>query len=116
METNDLKQEFRELLNAAKWSQAEAARQLAMTPGAVSQITRENSPVKPSRGTLRLFHLLVHSASSGTHGVNSPGALVLREKWEVELISSLREVAPAARAPLLKAFGMLIAAHLPAQK
>lgn len=60
---DQLKKEFKGLLEKSGWSQAEAARQLGMTPSALSQIVRANSPVKPSPVTLRLFKLLLEHSS-----------------------------------------------------
>ena len=54
-----LKQEFLDLMKVIGWTQAEAARQLAMTSGAVNQLVNVNSPVRPSQTTLRLFKLIV---------------------------------------------------------
>jgi len=99
MEQN-LKQEARDLLDASKWTQAEAARQLGMTPSAFSQIIRTNSPVNPSRVTLKFFRLLVEGKS------NEPAL----EKWEIKLIDALhtiplekREVMAAALIKIVKA-------------
>src|SRR5665213_2280242 len=100
MET-DLKQEFRDLLEASGWSQAEAARQLGMTPSALSQIVRENSPVRPSPVTLRLFKLLLlrenpEAARMASHR-RSP-----IQKWERDLIADLRMLSPRVRKAMLK--------------
>jgi transcriptional regulator with XRE-family HTH domain len=107
----DLKQEFRELLRASGWSQAEAARQLAMTPSALSQIVRENSPVRPSLVTLRLFGLLLWR--------KRPGAALrlarrqrerCAEKWEHDLIRALRRIPPETRRPILSVLYAIIEA------
>jgi transcriptional regulator with XRE-family HTH domain len=98
----DLKQEFRDLLQASGWSQAEAARQLAMTPSALSQIVRENSPVRPSLVTLRLFGLLLWRKKPGA-ARRLPRRLreVRAEKWEQDLIRALRRIPPNTRRPIL---------------
>ena len=108
----DLKQEFRDLLRLSGWSQAEAARQLAMTPSALSQIVRENSPVRPSLVTLRLFGLLLWSKRPGA------GRRLARrqqeesrpEKWEQDFIRALRRIPPATRRPILSVLHALIEA------
>jgi transcriptional regulator with XRE-family HTH domain len=112
MKSADPKREFRELLAASGWKQAEAARQLAMTPSALSQIVRDNSPVKPSKVTLRLFKLLL--LREKPEALRAPPAAVRRtapagaDKWEAELIRSLRKISPEKRQPLLEAISKLI--------
>ena len=64
-----LKQEFLDLMKVIGWTQAEAARQLAMTSGAVNQLVNPNSPVRPSQTTLRLFKLIV--AAQRPEAINS---------------------------------------------
>jgi hypothetical protein len=114
MQSPDLKREFRELLETSGWSQAEAARQLGMTPSALSQIVRENSPVKPSAVTLRLFKLLLLTCSP----VDAPAVprrqsgMVLREKWEMDLITVLREAPVGAREMAIRLVDALIEPHL----
>ena len=107
----DLKQEFRELLLASGWSQAEAARQLAMTPSALSQIVRDNSPVRPSLVTLRLFGLLLWRKKPGT--VQNL-ALCERQRraemWEQDLIRALRRLPPKTRRPILSVLYAMIEA------
>ena len=91
-----LKQEFLDLMKVIGWTQAEAARQLAMTSGAVNQLVNPNSPVRPSQTTLRLFKLIV--ASQRPEAINAktlelkadPGAaLSLPER---RLIEALRKI------------------------
>jgi transcriptional regulator with XRE-family HTH domain len=95
MAAMELKQEFRELLQASGWSQAEAARQLAMTPSALSQIVRENSPVRPSLVTLRLFGLLLWRKKPGAAQRMTRRQRERRaEKWEQDLIRALRRIPP----------------------
>jgi transcriptional regulator with XRE-family HTH domain len=111
MEGADLKQEFRDLLRAAGWSQAEAARQLAMTPSALSQIVRQNSPVRPSPVTLRLFQLLLwREKPEVLREVTRRKALSAAEPWEQEIIGDLRGVPPKARQSILRQLKRLIEA------
>jgi plasmid maintenance system antidote protein VapI len=91
-----LKQEFLDLMKVIGWTQAEAARQLAMTSGAVNQLVNPNSPVRPSQTTLRLFKLIVASQRPETMNVKTlelkadPGAaLSLPER---RLIEALRKI------------------------
>jgi transcriptional regulator with XRE-family HTH domain len=107
----DLKKEFRDLLQASGWSQAEAARQLAMTPSALSQIVRENSPVRPSPVTLRLFGLLLWRKKPGAGGcLMRRRRQVPGEKWEQILIRALRRLSPKTRRPVLSVLYAMIEA------
>jgi transcriptional regulator with XRE-family HTH domain len=104
----DLKQEFRELLQASGWSQAEAARQLAMTPSALSQIVRQNSNVRPSPVTLRLFKLLLWREKPGAARRMRRERKLQPERWEQDLIRALRQIPPAARRPILSVLNAMI--------
>ena len=107
----DLKQQFRDLLQASGWSQAEAARQLAMSPSALSQIVRRNSPVRPSPVTLRLFKLLLWrerpEAMREAAGDTTPPE---SELWERELVLALRAIPPEARQTILNRLAAMILA------
>ena len=108
---SDLKQEFRDLLRASGWSQAEAARQLAMTPSALSQIVRENSPVRPSPVTLRLFQLLLwREKPEVMREAARPKAPSAAEPWEQEVVRELRGVPPMTRQAILRRLKRLIEA------
>ena len=113
IEAIDLKQEFRDLLQASCWSQAEAARQLGMTPSALSQIVRPNSTVKPSPVTLRLFKLLLLTQKPETLTPMHDRRVELTEKWEIDLILALRALPPATRELGLKVLGTFVEGHLP---
>ena len=111
MDGADLKQEFRDLLRVSGWSQAEAARQLAMTPSALSQIVRENSPVRPSPVTLRLFQLLLwREKPEVMREAARPKAPSAAEPWEQEVVRELRGVPPVARQAILRRLKRLIEA------
>ncbi|MGD0410871.1 MAG: helix-turn-helix domain-containing protein [Verrucomicrobiota bacterium] len=106
----DLKQEFRDLLRASGWSQAEAARQLAMTPSALSQIVRRNSPVRPSPVTLRLFRLLLwREKPEALREAARRKAPPASEPWEQEAVRALRAVPPKARPSVLRRLRALVA-------
>src|ERR1700689_5444302 len=101
MDRMDLKQEFRDLLEISGWSQAEAARQLGMTPSALSQIVRENSPVKPSAVTLRLFKLLLwREKPAALRSMVRRSMPAGAEQWERDLILVRRKIPPHAREPI----------------
>ncbi len=110
MQELDPKQEFRELLQASGWSQAEASRQLGMTPSALSQIVRSNSPVRPSAVTLRLFKLLLLKEKPETLKARRTHRMAFPEKWERDLVEELREVPPMIREPLVRSFRALMRA------
>jgi transcriptional regulator with XRE-family HTH domain len=113
----DPKQEFRELLAESGWSQAEASRQLGMTPSALSQIVRDNSPVRPSAVTLRLFRLLLIREKPDSPQVRKSHRLAFPEQWERDLVEELREIPSAVREPLVKGFrGLVRAAALQTAK
>ena len=106
----DPKQEFRSLLKLSGWSQAEAARQLAMTPSALSQIVRDNSPVRPSPVTLRLFQLLLwREKQEGVRRIARPQKSRPGHKdWAQHLSQELGKLDPNIRdAVLAKLFGIV---------
>lgn len=110
MATNevDTKQEFRELLAESGWSQAEASRQLGMTPSALSQIVRDNSPVRPSAVTLRLFKLLLLRENPDSAQARKTHRMAFPEQWERDLVEELREIPPMIREPLVRGFRALV--------
>jgi transcriptional regulator with XRE-family HTH domain len=111
MDTTDLKQEFRDLLRASGWTQAEAARQLGMTPSALSQIVRQNSPVRPSPVTLRLFQLLLwREKPEAARAIARREAPPAAEAWEGEVIRSLRKLPPKNRQTILRRLRAMVAA------
>ena len=113
MGIRDMKQEFRDLLQASGWTQAEAARQLAMTSSALSQIVRENSPVNPSPVTLRLFQLLLlREKPAALRRLGRRRPALGAEQWERDVILALRAIPPPARAPILDALEAMIEAAL----
>lgn len=104
----DTKQEFRELLAESGWSQAEASRQLGMTPSALSQIVRDNSPVRPSAVTLRLFRLLLLRENPNSAQAKKTHRMAFPEQWERDLVEELREIPPMVREPLVRGFRALV--------
>ena len=99
------------MLLASGWTQAEAARQLAMTPSALSQIVRRNSPVRPSPVTLRLFQLLLwREKPEALREAARRKAPSPAEPWEQEVIRELRGVPPKTRQAVLRRLQRLIEA------
>lgn len=79
-------QEFVRLLKAAGWSQAEAARRLHITAGAVSQICSGKTRPRPSTLNLLRVLLLSEGAAAGREVLLGPGL----EPWGRELVAALR--------------------------
>jgi transcriptional regulator with XRE-family HTH domain len=94
-------QEFVRFMELAGWSQAETARRLNLTPGAVSQIC--NGKTEPRQATLNLLKLTLLSNRRTLQRLERPlsGRLV---DWELELLRPLRELAADQRECLLAAF------------
>jgi hypothetical protein len=97
-----------DLMKVIGWTQAETARQLCMTSGAVNQIVNPNLPVRPSQTTLRLFKLIV--AAQRPEAINTK-TLELKEdpgsnlsNPEQKLIDALRKV---PKADLLRAYAVI---------
>ena len=96
---------------AAGWSQAEAARLLNMTPSAVSQITRMNSPVKPSPTALRFLEVLVEMKHTGKIAIAASARRPRggsTKKWEMDLLAHLHQLPPSARTQVIKAVIALV--------
>ena len=101
--------EFVQLMQSAGWSQAETARRLHITPGAVSQIC--NGKTQPRDATLNLLKLMVHRGGSESSGQSfAPGLLL---PWEKELLRDLRRLPREQRDGLLTAIRQLIKTLLP---
>jgi transcriptional regulator with XRE-family HTH domain len=106
----DPKEVFRKLLRASGWSQAEAARQLGMSPSALSQIVRDNSPVRPSPVTLRLFQLLLwREKPAGMRPAPRPPVESRSdEAWAHNLYRKLNKLDPEIRDIVLgRLFGII---------
>ncbi len=105
----DTKEEFRQLLKASGWSQAEASRQLRMTPSALSQIVRRNSPVHPSAVSLRLFKLLVwHEKPDALQASIMHEDMPGLSQTERQMIRKLRQHSPKEQRKFLRTFVNLL--------
>jgi transcriptional regulator with XRE-family HTH domain len=80
-----LAREFAALLGATGWSQAEAARKLQITRGAISQIM--SGRTRPRASTLNLLRLLARDDGLGSGPVQSSPEL---REWERKLLAELR--------------------------
>jgi transcriptional regulator with XRE-family HTH domain len=99
-------EEFARLIAMTGWTQAEVARRLQITPGAVSQLC--SGKTRPHARTLNLLKLII------AHEM--PDALRLHESqrsaalgpWESELLEGLRRLRASDRERLLPIFHQLI--------
>jgi len=100
-------EEFIGLARAAGWSQAEVARRLHLTPGAISQIF--NGVTRPHPATLNLLKLLARGKPDALKAYDRAqvGGLA---PWESRLLESLRRLPRASREALLVAFQEMIRA------
>ena len=111
-----LKQEFVDILRAIGWSQAETARQLCMTSGAVNQIINPNSTVRPSPTTLRLFKLIVAAERPSVINAKtlelkskSPAPEGLSDE-EQKLVKTVRRIPPQLQRPAFTAINSVLEA------
>jgi transcriptional regulator with XRE-family HTH domain len=98
-------QEFVRLIEQAGWSQAETARRLDLTPGAVSQIC--NGKTQPRQATLNLLRLILISTPRTLKRLAQPRRDRLVD-WELELLNPLRALSADQRKSLLSAFGAIL--------
>src|SRR6516225_1885004 len=99
--------EFNRLLAASGWSQAEVARRLRITPGAVSQIC--SGRTRPHGSTLNLFRLMVGREKSGAVALRADMGQPL-EVWEKQLLEPLRGMSERRRQQLLPVLLQMIEA------
>ena len=92
--------EFVRLLKIANWSQADAARKLQITPGAVSQIC--SGTTRPRAVTLKLLRVLVAQKQDATQP--KPQERLRLKRGEREFFYWLNKLPPAIKDTLLTAF------------
>ena len=98
-------EEFISLVKASGWSQAEVARRLHITPGAVSQIC--NGHTRPRPGTVNLLKILIGPQALQVHERSHAKTL---KPSENKLLQALQELPEADREKLLAAFQQTIKA------
>jgi len=98
--------EFIGLVKAAGWTQAEAARRLHITPGAISQIF--NGMTQPHPGTLNLLKYILATEKPEVLKAFERARLGGLAPWESQLLEALRALRPAHREALLVAFHQTI--------
>jgi len=98
-------EEFISLVKASGWSQAEVARRLHITPGAVSQIC--NGHTRPRPGTVNLLKMLIGPQALKVHEQSHAKTLTRSEN---QLLQALSEFTERDREKLLAAFQQTIKA------
>ncbi len=93
------------LVKASGWSQAEVARRLHITPGAVSQIC--NGHTRPRPGTVNLLKMLIGPQALKAHEQSHAKTLTRSEN---QLLQALSEFTESDREKLLAAFQQTIKA------
>lgn len=93
------------LIELAGWSQAEAARRLELSPGAISQIC--NGKTEPRGATLQLLKLLLQTTPATRKRLADPSPQGLAD-WERDLLGRLRQISPRQRESLLNAFDAIL--------
>ena len=98
-------EEFISLVKASGWSQAEVARQLHVTPGAVSQLC--NGKTRPRAGTVNMLKILIGPQALQVHERSHAKTL---KPSENKFLQALHELPETDREPLLAAFQQTIKA------
>jgi transcriptional regulator with XRE-family HTH domain len=98
--------EFLRLLHHAGWSQAEAARRLQITPGAVSQICSGRTQARAS--TLNLLRLMVAQDLAAARRARKSDPRPAAPSWEEELLAPIRRLPESSRHRLLAALKPMI--------
>ena len=88
-------EEFIALMKASGWSQAEVARQLHITPGAVSQIC--GGKIRPRPGTLNLFKLVLKNKNPAVMKKLEQRDATPFAPWEREFVKVLRSLPESDR-------------------
>ena len=98
-------EEFISLVKASGWSQAEVARQLHVTPGAVSQLC--NGKTRPRAGTVNMLKILIGPQALQVHERSHAKTL---KPSENKFLQALHELPETDRERLLAAFQQTIKA------
>jgi len=101
-------QQFARLIAAAGWSQAEVARRLQITAGAVSQIC--SGKTQPRASTLNLLKLLLAREKPEALALQERAGMDGLEAWESDLLEELRKLPEAQRRFLVQMVKQMIKA------
>ena len=99
-------EEFARLIAMTGWTQAEVARLLQITPGAVSQLC--SGTTRPHARTLNLLKLIVAQKKPGALRLHESQRSAALAPWESELLEGLRRLRASDRERLLSMFHQLI--------
>ncbi len=106
-------QEFKALLERSKWTQSEAARQLKVSPGLVSQYL--SGITRPSTTTLTLFKMLVEEKER-QHGLHySPASTSESLRESQQRLTEIAQADPQ-RFETVREVIKLAYSHLPKKK
>lgn len=115
MRPGPLNREFARLLERAGWTQAEAARQLSLTPAAISRYL--SGETRPSVTVIRLFKLLLGDATptpdpaaARPERAAAGEVLLPLEPWERGLLLELRRLSPEAREAVVEGLRAMLEA------
>ncbi len=101
-------QQFARLIAAAGWSQAEVARRLQITAGAVSQIC--SGKTQPRASTLNLLKLLLAREKPEALALQERAGMDELEAWESDLLEELRKLPEAQRRFLVQMVKQMVKA------
>jgi transcriptional regulator with XRE-family HTH domain len=93
--------EFRRLLKKAGWTQTEAARQLSLTDGVISQYV--SGETRPSMAIIKLFKLLIGDMTAGPpgHVLRDESSAAPLEEWERDLVTEIRRMDAEKQRPFV---------------
>jgi len=115
MPDDPLNREFSRLLARSGWTQAEAARQLSLTPAAISRYL--SGETRPSMTVIRLLKLLLQDTAPVAVPADSVGAgtgpMLPLEPWEGRLLRELRQLDAETRRQVVSGLRTLIRACRP---
>ena len=103
----DAKSEFVSLMKAAGWSQAETARRLQITPGAVSQIC--NGKTVPRPAIINLLRLLIAHENPEALKLHDSATQAGLQPWARQLVEALSNLPDKEREQALTPIKAMIA-------
>lgn len=98
--------EFLALVKASGWTQAEVARQLHITPGAVSQMC--SGKILPKAGTLNLFKLILAKINPEALRAYENSLPKSEDPWKREIVEALERLPESARRRILEPITAMI--------
>jgi transcriptional regulator with XRE-family HTH domain len=99
-------EEFLALMKASGWSQAEVARRLHITPGAVSQFC--SGKILPKAGTLNLFKMILAKINPAALNAYENSHSNSEDPWKHEIMKALERLPKKEGQRLLESFISMI--------